>query len=516
VLQITPWSLPSLAALLLALAVLLRTRPSASMPGALALGLLCVCGLVWAFGQLLGSLTTDLDLKILASKVQYIGVAILPATWLLFAVCYVRSLRMLRPSRLAVLLAIPATTIALAWTNDLHGLLWQHVELWPVSGFVGIATVHGAWFTVHVVASYAMVIAATIILRFELAGSARFATARKAVLQAPVAVLLMNALYLSPWNPVPFIDPSPLGLAAAMWILNRGVLQSGLLEISPQVHRHVVERLGDPILVVDPGGRILEANPAAHSKLRPGHPLVGLAIDTVLPTPSFTDPNRGLADDTEVQVGVHTYHVRTTLLDANPRQTQNTVLVLRDITERLTAENELRRVKLEMERLAHTDSLTGLANRRFFMLRLHEEFERARRHGHTLSILLLDLDLFKQINDTYGHDAGDRILVAVAATIQSVKRASDVSARYGGEEFALLLPETDQQGAWSLGERVRERIAATSIDSATGARVSVTTSVGLATSRAPGSDLDGVLIRADRALYLAKHAGRDRVVAATD
>jgi diguanylate cyclase (GGDEF)-like protein len=515
VLQVTPWSIPSLAALLLATAMLLRIRRSRGMPGAFALSALCVCSMIWALGQLLGSLTTDLALKILASKLQYAGIALLPATWLMFAINYLRSQRRMAPGSLAMLLALPLTTIVLAWTNDLHGLLWTHVELQPTDGYVGAAYQHGAWFKVHLVASYAMVIAATVILRFELQGSPRYARARAAVLLAPLAVLLVNAVYLSPWNPLTFIDPSPLGLAIAIWILDRGVLQSGLLDISPQLHRQVVEELRDPIIVVDPGGRILEANPAARSKLRGGEPLIGLSINTVLPDGPIAELCHGLTDSAEIQLGERTWHVRATLLDAGQRRTRNTVLALRNITERLAAEQELRRVKQEMERLAHTDSLTGLANRRFFMQRLHEEIERARRHGHPLSVLLLDLDLFKQVNDTHGHDAGDRILVAVAATIQAVKRASDVVARFGGEEFALLLPETDGAGAARLAERLRHGIATTRVDAA-GQPVSVTTSIGSATIRTRESDLDDLLVRADRALYRAKHGGRDRVFAAQD
>lgn len=515
-LQITPWSIPSLIALLLALATLLRIRQSVRMPGAIALGAACLGAMLWALGQLLTTLTTDLDLKILAAQLQYPGIALLPAAWFMFAVDYLRRQHHMAPSRLMLLLAIPITTVALAWTNGFHELIWKAITLSAIDGFVGVTFVYGGWFGVHLVYSYALVLAATVVLRFELAGSLRYARARTAVVAAPLAVVAVNVIYLSPWNPLPFIDPSPLGLAIALWIMNRGVLRTGFLELSPQLHRRVVEELRDPIVVLDTAGSIVEANPAARRKLDDGRRLVGREVGDVLPLAPMHALLIGRATSAEVALRDRTWHVRATLLHADEHSGRNLVLVLRDITERLAAENELLRVKLEMERLAHTDPLTGLANRRFFMQRLHEEIERTRRHGHPLSVMLLDLDLFKQVNDTHGHDTGDRVLVGIAATIQRLKRSSDVAARFGGEEFALLLPETDREGAARLADRMRRGIAETRTAHATGSPVAVTTSIGIATIHREGSGLDDLLVRADRALYRAKHAGRDRIFAALD
>ncbi len=111
-----------------------------------------------------------------------------------------------------------------------------------------------------------------------------------------------------------------------------------------------------------------------------------------------------------------------------------------------------------MERLAHTDFLTRLANRRYFMQRLTEETERVKRGNQPMSVLLLDMDSFKSVNDTHGHDIGDRVLQVIASVTQEVKRVSDVAARIGGEEFAMLLPDTDREGAIKLAQRLRRTI----------------------------------------------------------
>ena len=178
-------------------------------------------------------------------------------------------------------------------------------------------------------------------------------------------------------------------------------------------------------------------------------------------------------------------------------------------------ENVLNRARLL--RSGHTDFLTGWHNRRYLQLRLKEELARAARDRSTLVCLMLDIDHFKRINDTYGHAAGDEVLREIAHRIETQVRASDVAARFGGEEFVVLLPATDGKAARSLAERIRVAISANAIAVNRDTEVTITTSIGIATCAAPaqGDDLktvgDSLLARADVALYRAKSEGRDRV-----
>ena len=165
--------------------------------------------------------------------------------------------------------------------------------------------------------------------------------------------------------------------------------------------------------------------------------------------------------------------------------------------------------RAELTRLAETDPLTGLANRRAFEARLEAEIRHARTTGAPLSVVVLDLDHFKEVNDRHGHEEGDRTLRTLAARMRSSTRASDVIARIGGEEFAWLLPGTAVEGARALADRLRRIIAAEPFGVA-GTR---TISGGVA-ELGPGGDGAGLLRAADARLYAAKSSGRDRVVAA--
>jgi diguanylate cyclase (GGDEF)-like protein len=180
------------------------------------------------------------------------------------------------------------------------------------------------------------------------------------------------------------------------------------------------------------------------------------------------------------------------------------VETLRDMTEQQQAQSEL-------ARLASQDSLTGLANRRAFDERLAFEWSRAQRDGTSLALLMLDVDRFKEFNDSLGHPAGDACLRTIARALGgAMGRATDLVARYGGEEFAVILPQTNLRGAGKVAERLRAAVEDRRIDRAEGV---VTVSVGGSWARPDREGLpEALLDLADQALYQAKHDGRNRVV----
>ncbi len=164
----------------------------------------------------------------------------------------------------------------------------------------------------------------------------------------------------------------------------------------------------------------------------------------------------------------------------------------------------------ETRRLAATDPLTGLLNRRAFLDAAAREHARATRHALPVSVLLVDVDHFKNVNDTHGHAAGDAVLRGVATLVLSIARRSDLVARWGGEEFVIALPQTTEPGARVAAERLRRSISETAHTTPSGKSVTVTASIGIASADAPWK-LEELLGRADQAMYAAKGRGRNRV-----
>jgi diguanylate cyclase (GGDEF)-like protein len=185
----------------------------------------------------------------------------------------------------------------------------------------------------------------------------------------------------------------------------------------------------------------------------------------------------------------------------------------------LCLENAVNRERLRIAGL--TDSLTGLYNRRHLQHRLEQELARAGRYGHSLACLFIDADHFKRINDTYGHPAGDQVLIALAQRLRSHLRGSDLASRYGGEEFAVLLPQTDAASACRLAERIRLGVECEPVPLEDGRKVHLSVSIGVAaladrTTQTPAEAGAALLRQADEAVYRAKSDGRNRVVCASD
>ncbi|MBD2256480.1 PleD family two-component system response regulator [Pseudanabaena sp. FACHB-2040] len=176
--------------------------------------------------------------------------------------------------------------------------------------------------------------------------------------------------------------------------------------------------------------------------------------------------------------------------------------------------SELRTALVEMERLAKTDGLTGLLNRRYLFEAATQELSRAQRYGRAFSVLMVDIDHFKRINDTYGHPVGDVVIQTVASVLTEALREVDLIGRYGGEEFSIILPETPLQKATEVAERIREMINSLPIPAGS-ENLHITVSTGISGCEGGVQSIDEIFHQADKALYQAKSAGRNTWVVFT-
>lgn len=195
-------------------------------------------------------------------------------------------------------------------------------------------------------------------------------------------------------------------------------------------------------------------------------------------------------------------------------EVESVCIVLFDSTDTAIYRTMHQAAMQKLEQASRMDGLTQLFNRAHWQSRLVEEFGRARRYKHPMSLLLFDLDHFKSINDNYGHLAGDAVLVKVADLVQESLRESDVAGRYGGEEFGIILPDTDAEGSMVVAERLRKSVESSPVDFEK-VTIPMSTSVGVVAFSADMKDAEAMIGKADEALYKAKESGRNKVVLAS-
>ena len=211
---------------------------------------------------------------------------------------------------------------------------------------------------------------------------------------------------------------------------------------------------------------------------------------------------------TEMWIEIYTYPI----LDQHGNVT-HVVEYTRDITDRKKSEKEKTQLIDKLNYLSTTDSLTGLYNRRALTDMLHHEIERSQRYDTDLSLILCDIDKFKNINDTNGHAAGDAALLAISEAIKASLRKTDILGRYGGDEFMIILPETSLAGAKMLAEKVRIAVSEIALPVSKNKRIGLSLSLGVASCCAPAENIDTLVKLADSALYESKHGGRNKVSA---
>lgn len=301
-----------------------------------------------------------------------------------------------------------------------------------------------------------------------------------------------------------------------------------LFHLVPVSRHTLLDNMIEGVLVLDSEQRIADINSAAMGFLGlSGAPCIGAHAPTLLAnSPQLLEycnsqnENRG-----EIYLLGRHLDVRAVTLHESSRGLRGVLLVLRDISTHRVAEEELRNanaslqahvaeieaLQVQLQEQALRDPLTALFNRRYLEETLQREIAQAARAGTPLAIVMIDIDHFKDLNDTHGHSAGDAALQALGALLAANTRGGDVACRYGGEEFVLALPGATLEVARERAERLRQAVEALRVEHA-GAILSMTISAGFAAYPLHGERVDQVLDSADQALYQAKNNGRNQCV----
>jgi diguanylate cyclase (GGDEF)-like protein len=478
-----------------------------------ALSALAFAAFLYVLGYALELTGMSLAWKRYALAVQYLGIVGIPPLLLMSVERVARAPWLGRAGVRAVAWGLSAGAYLAVATSARHELFFVDLGLVQAGPLVMLDVRPGP---VYVVFQSFMA------LSILTANVALFRAWRRAAPhdRGPMATLMAasllpwvaNLAYLGGWIPWRLDGPPFLLLPVAL-LFAWSVRNQGLVDLRPVARDQVVEAMRDPFLGVDPEGRIVDANGAGRRFLA-RLATEGTGADGHVGRYPALAPwtGRGGSDaeagphGSELQVDGRTLRVMPVDLSDRRGRPTGRALVFHDVTS-------YERLHRDLERLATTDALTGLPNRRRFFEVARRWLEGERAAGEGAAWLALDIDHFKRVNDRHGHEAGDRVLRAVAAEMLAQVRGGDLVARLGGEEFAVFLPGADETAAREAAERLRAGIAALVTPDRAGT-IGVTVSVGVCALRGGRADLDAVLAAADEALYRAKREGRDRVAVA--
>ncbi|MCE5256138.1 MAG: diguanylate cyclase [Spirochaetaceae bacterium] len=491
----------------------LRRRSTAGV-SATNLILCGVCVAIYDFGYAREINVTNMVDVFFWVRFQHLGIQLLPVLWFMFALSIMRKRDAL--SRFVrILLWIPPV-VMLILSQTLGGLNLLHPDARLAEGGTLSLFMYDRGWAMYLVTAIQSIylVASTVLFTIGLVRGIPIPRNQLTIYWIgsllPWASSLAYIGGITPNN----MDTTPIALSLSVLFFAIGFFKVGMLDIAPLAHDKIFEGSLNGIMVIDKKHRFMDANPRMLSivpsltSAEPGTPATTVLadypdlirmLDSGRPSAIEFRPLGGAAQATDQLV----FQVRSTSLKGKSGKDLGILLDFHDITE-------MKMLQLRLEYMAIHDELTGIYNRRYLNEAANREVERARRYGSYFSVILFDFDLFKNINDTYGHLAGDLVLKTVAETCGRILRQSDVLGRFGGEELLLLLPETTQENAMKVAEKVRSEIESLVVVYK-GKEIRLTASFGVAGLKEEDADFEQLMIEADRALYRAKEGGRNRV-----
>ena len=467
---------------------------------------------IWTLGYLLGFFNTDLAVKLVMLRVEYLGDILATCFWLLFAVHYTKSDHQLKPLAWIMLAIIPALTILQILYVDQHTYFYESYQLSTMRDMVVFEKVYGPGFYLWAAFAYlAALIGGALLMRSIIFVPGRLRKQSYAILLVVIIILVPNALYLTARNPIAPYDPTSITFVLIGFIFLASLRWIRFLDVVPIAHDLVLDNIASGVIILDNFLHVMEMNPAAEKILNQSEDLVvNRPFNSLFPSHQHLEKHIQGEEEFKTEIVIEhtgTYEFRAFPIINSANEIQGRVIMLYDITAWKLAE-------LELRKQAITDPLTGLYNRRHFFTLAGASLQQARRYHNPLSILMIDLDHFKRVNDTYGHTVGDQVLQAFASQMMNNLRIADICGRYGGEEFVILMPETTSDSAAQSADRLRVWISEHPI-MVENHHISLTISIGVAEiDPATDQHVDTLINRADEALYAAKRQGRNTVACA--
>ncbi len=489
---------------------------------------------VWNFSYAMVALSTLPEMKLLWLKLETFGILTVPVFWFFFALRYNRMDRWLNRYTAVLFFILPGISMVILFSEQWFHLYYTSVT--PVSENGGpLVTERGPWYVVVLFYSYLMSLAAIgLLLRRAIQHRNIYRRQMYVLIAAVLVPIIVNGAYqLAPTllpESVLRIDLTPISFTISAVLIAIGVFGLRIFDLIPIARHTVLEHIPEMVFVVDAHDIVVDANTIATRML-------GKSMDEIIgrdPLEVFRDWPELLhrfltANESREEIQIpgdppRTLEVVVTALHNSANQLEGRVIVAHDITEHTWLENdltfanetltrqleEINKLRDELQEKAIRDPLTNVYNRRYLVEFLDQAVARAKRDSANLSVVIMDVDNFKQFNDTYGHKCGDMVLQKIAEFLNQHTRRGDVVCRYGGEEFIILMPGASLETAYERAETWRQDFSETAIEYE-GMKLYATFSAGAASLPQHGSTDEAILQAADRALYQSKDAGKNRV-----
>jgi len=505
------------------------------VPGRNSLVYVLISLAIWSFAYAMITFSPDIEVKRFWLRVENIGIISQPVLWFVFIVSYARQARFLKWRFIAMLCIIPIVSLTMLFSDRWFHLYYSSIK--PLLENGGPLVIErNPWYWVQLVQSYALNAIGTVflILRF-IEFKNIFRKQLAFLITAALIPLIVNVIYQLVSNLTSSIfipvDLTPISFTLSIWLISLGIFRTRLLDLVPIARDIVMEHIPEMVFVVDAHDHVLDANSVAEKWLgKSRHEMIGLdPMEVFKKWPQLI--NRFLSTERtreEVQISVNPPQmlevVITPLYAEQTKELNGRIILAYDITQRKQLENELKNTNkilmakiLEVEFLqeklqeqAIRDPLTGVFNRRFLAESLDKEVSKAERENIPVSIIMMDVDLFKDFNDTFGHKCGDIVLQDLANFLTENSRQGDIVCRYGGEEFVILMPNATLHDAYERAETWRRDYTARVIHHG-GKELSISFSAGVASFPMHGTSGESILYAADDALYRSKNEGRNKV-----
>jgi len=505
-----PYIQPLIVAFVLLTVVLSVTWRFSSTQLGMAFVRMIVSLQIWTLGFAIEVAAVQLEGKLFWANIQFLGILLLPVSWLEITLLFTGQAKYLKRYA-ALLFPLLFLMLAVIWTNGIHHLFRGAPHLDCATGpFCVLDNDYGAFFYLYAALVYILFLSSLGMMAHSLAITKPLYRQQLILLIASLFLpLLTDVLYVLGISPIPNFNFTPMTFSVAVIFVAIALFRFRLFNTLPLAYDMIIENMRDGVLVLDSHNAVVDINPAAQRLLGiDGKQAIGEQVEVIFrKMPEIVERFLDVPSaKTVVQIGrdgnERYFDVVISPVDGRGAEYSGRTVTIHDTTERF-------RLYQEVERLAQTDPLTGLFNRRYFFESAERELLRSARYKKSISLLMLDLDGFKMVNDTYGHGIGDSVLREVAVLLKDTLRRNDLVGRYGGEEFIILLPEIDMAGAYEVAERLRANITTKSMQ-ANEAVFWITASIGIS-AFGEGDTFSSLVDAADAALYRAKALGKNRV-----